>query len=89
MQTLGNGVIVRKNQAIVHNQVSLSDWDYATTDAAAAVEAANFFDPLAARLKKGDMITARLALGGTPVLKNYIVTSNDGSTVVVAKQNVA
>jgi hypothetical protein len=59
----------------------------ATTEAPAAVEAANYFDSAAARLPKGSIIMAAMVLGGTPVMRNYIVTANTGSAVTVVRQS--
>lgn len=64
-----------------------SYWDYATTDAASVVEGSGYFNSATTHLKKGDVINARMALGGTPVKKEYIVTSATGAaTVVIAIQ---
>ncbi|WP_163616505.1 hypothetical protein, partial [Klebsiella pneumoniae] len=46
---------------------------YATADAAAVVEAAAYAPDK--RLKKGDIIEASMARGGTPVTKTYVVTA--------------
>lgn len=59
----------------------------ATTEAPAAVEAANFLDSAAARLPKGSIIQASMSLGGTPVLRSYIVTANTGSAVTIVRQS--
>jgi len=59
---------------------------YATNDDAAAVETAGYFNSLAKDLIVGDVIMASLALGTAPVLKNYIVTANNGAVVTIAKQ---
>lgn len=55
-----------------------------TTDTAATVEGANYLNASAKRLPKGTSIRAHMVLSGTPVLKDYIVTSNNGTTVVIA-----
>lgn len=63
----------------------ITNWLYATDDAAATVEAANYFNGAFARLSKGDIIDASMVNGGTPIRKAYIVTSATGAaTVVVA-----
>jgi len=59
-----------------------------TTEAPAAVEAANYFDSAAGRLPKGSIISAVMSHGGTPVLKFYVVTVNSGSAVTIADQTV-
>lgn len=57
-----------------------------TADAAAVVEAANYLNASASRLPKGTLIEAVMAIGGTPVLKNYVVTANTGTVVTIALQ---
>lgn len=66
-----------------------SHWTYDTADAAATVEAANYFNGNVADLQKGDTIQATMAKGGTPVMKNYVVTANSGTTVTIAIANPA
>jgi hypothetical protein len=71
-------------------QPFIQEWDYATGDTAAVVEAANYFNPAAANFRKGDSILSRMVLGGTPILKRYIVTSaTAAATVTVALQTTA
>jgi hypothetical protein len=55
-----------------------------TPEAAAAVEAAGYFNSAAVRLPKGSLIEAVMAVTGTPVTKRYVVTANDGAVVTVA-----
>jgi hypothetical protein len=61
---------------------------YITADLATAVEAASYFNPAADRLQAGNVITAVVGFGtgASQKLKNYIIASNDGTTVVVALQ---
>lgn len=66
-----------------------SVWVYVTTDAKATVEASNYFNGAAGLLQKGDIIMCSTSRGGTPALRNLIVTSNNGSTVAIAVQDVA
>ncbi|MGJ0393036.1 MAG: hypothetical protein ACR650_09800 [Methylocystis sp.] len=47
-------------------------WYYITNDPAATVEVANYFDACT-ELGKGDIISAVMAVGSTPVCKNYVV----------------
>lgn len=60
-----------------------------TPDAAAVVEAANYLNASVKRLPKGTIIHAAMALGGTPVLKSYVVTANSGTAVTIALQATA
>jgi hypothetical protein len=62
-----------------------SIWHYVTTDAAATVEAANYFNSAYAQFT----IHMVAAVGGTPVHKVLVVTSATGAaTVVVAQSSV-
>ncbi len=92
MRAIGNGYIRRVNEGVtmgagVLNQIC--PWMLATNDTAALVEAANYFDALAAIMPVGSQIFASLDLDGTPVMKHYMVTANTGSAVTVAIQTVA
>ena len=60
----------------------VSHWGYATADTAATVETSGYFNSAATLLAKGDVIDASMVLGGTPVFKNYVVTSASGATPV-------
>jgi hypothetical protein len=64
--------------------ISVSEFSYATEDAAAIVEGANYF-PGSCGLAKGDKVSAHMALGGTPILKHYMVTAvvPAGCTIVI------
>lgn len=53
-------------------------YSYVTNDAAATVEVANYFDA-ETQLQKGDVIQAVMAVGTTPVFKNYVVLTGIGS----------
>jgi hypothetical protein len=66
-----------------------SMWHYVTADAAATVEAANYFNSASSQFTKGDKIELVAAVGGTPVSKTLVVTSATGAaTVVVAQSSV-
>ncbi len=60
-----------------------------TPDAAATVEGAGYLNASVARLPKGTRIEAVMAVGGTPVAKNYVVTANNGTAVTIALQATA
>jgi hypothetical protein len=60
-----------------------------TADAAATVEAANYLNASVKRLPKGTVIQAVMAIGGTPVLKQYVVTVNSGTAVTIALQGTS
>ena len=92
-RALGNGNIARINAGLPLSNgtdtKSLTLWHLVTNDLATAVQAANFFDPLAKNMEVGDIVMAAVDIDGTPQLKNYIVTANDGTTVTLALQTVA
>lgn len=64
--------------------VTVSEFSYATEDAAAVVEGANYF-PGDCGLAKGDKVSAHMVLGGTPILKHYMVTAvaTAGCTIAI------
>lgn len=55
-----------------------------TNDTAATVEGAGYLNASVKRLPKGTSIRAHMVLSGTPVLKDYIVTGNNGTVVTIA-----
>jgi hypothetical protein len=59
---------------------------YITADTPTVVEGAGYFNGAAARMPKGTVVTAVMTTGGTPVMKNYVVTANTGAAVTVAMQ---
>lgn len=67
---------------------------YATTDAPATVEAANYFDA-EIQLSRGDQIQATMnaGVGQTPVFKNYVVVtgiaSGDAHNTIALASGVA
>lgn len=60
----------------------VSQWGYATADTAATVETSGYFNAAASLLQKGDRIEAVMVMSGTPVTKNYVVTSANNVTPV-------
>jgi hypothetical protein len=62
---------------------------YITNDDTAAVTTANYFNTIASRLKKGDIILMSLDNDGAPMLRNYIVSNIAAGVVTIAAQNVA
>lgn len=66
-----------------------ASWRYATDDAAAVVEGANYFLPAFPKgLQKGDIIDAVMAVSGTPICKNYVVTAASATAVSIAVATV-
>lgn len=61
-------------------------WFYQTADTHTDVTAANYFNAAADELMPGDIILAAVAMGGTPQLRAYIVTSVSTSGVVSVAQ---
>ncbi len=75
-------------------------WQYATDDLAATVETAGYFNLAGAgltaapgnnSLKVGDTIRAVMAISGTPVFKDYVVTAVPAvnSNVTIALQTTS
>lgn len=63
---------------------------YATDDAAATVETAGYFNGARAFLRKGDILLATMANGGTPITKQYAFTAVPATgDVTIAIQTVA
>lgn len=65
-------------------------WLYPTTDAQSVVAASGYFNSATKKLAKGDVIIVNGALGGTPTLSMYVVTSATGAatvTTVIADAN--
>lgn len=59
---------------------------YSTDDLANGVEGAGYFNSAAGMLPKGSQIFVAGDLDGTPFQKQYVVSSNDGSTVAITPQ---
>ena len=59
-------------------------YHYATTDAAATVITAGYFDGAAAKLKKGDVIEAVTTWSGTPDRVSLLVSAVTSTTVTFA-----
>ncbi len=79
LRRLSHGGVVGAGSANIQ-----SLWHYATNDAAAVVEAANYFNSAAGSLVVGDIILASIDIDGTPTARKYVVLSNDGTTVAIA-----
>lgn len=92
MRIIGNGRIRRSGAGISYGSGAtikqLQDWELATDDDAPTVETAGYFNPLAAIMKKGEKIVARLDLDGVPAFREYICSANDGTNVAVTRENV-
>jgi len=61
----------------------VSLWHYTTTDAAATVDAANYFNDSAGMFSVNDIILAVTASGGTPVIKILYVNAASATAVDV------
>lgn len=64
----------------------VSSFMYATTDTAAVVETAGYFNPMAAEFVPGDQIDASMAIGAGVVRKSYVVTAIAAGVVTIALQ---
>ena len=56
---------------------------YKSDDAAAVIDSAGYFNTFASEINAGDVIFATTAASGTPVYGQFVVSSNDGTTVDV------
>ena len=74
--------------AVAGNRGSIrtSMYHYTTPDTHANLLAADYFNPAARMLSRGDIITATVVNAGVMQLRNYMVSSNDGTVVVVVQQ---
>lgn len=59
-------------------------WHYTTTDTAATIGGAGYFNGAVDMLRVGDLMILNIDTDGTPSTKFYIVTANSGSSVTVA-----
>lgn len=93
MRTIGNGVIRRKGEGVSYgsgtNIKQLCDWDLASDDDVATIETPAYFNGLAATLQVGEVIYGRVDLNGTPLLRNWLVSANDGTSVTVVRESDA
>lgn len=62
---------------------------YVTNDDTAGVTTGGYFNTVASRLKKGDIIMMSLDNDGAAMLRNYVVASVTAGVVTIAAQNVA
>lgn len=71
-------------RASCHQNSNLpAEWVYTTTDTAATVDTAGYFNDMADFLNVGDLIKANIDTDGTPGYKEFFVSANDGTTVDV------
>lgn len=82
-----NGLTRTRAGGTSQSNVTVSQFDYAINDAPAVVEGSNYF-PGDCGLAKGDSILAHMSLGGTPVLKHYVVTAVATAGCTIAVQAV-
>lgn len=59
------------------------EWTYTTTDTAAVVDSAGYFNDAKDLLNVGDLINANVDTDGTPGYGSFYVSANDGTTVDV------
>ena len=87
------GYLRRTNEGTVRDASSsggsLANWELKTSDAAATVEAANYFNAAVADLPVGSCITVVSGIGGAIKLKEMVVSVNSGTVVTVALLSTA
>jgi hypothetical protein len=72
---------------LIRGQGRCLDFLYVTDDTKATIQGAGYFNAAAAVLKKGAVIQAAGDIDGTPFHTSYVVSSNDGSTVVLTEHS--
>lgn len=63
-------------------------WHYTSTDSAATINTAGYFNDAADRMRVNDIILSVSATGGTPVVTITYCNANDGSTVDIVDGSV-
>ena len=58
-------------------------WHYTTTDDAATIETAGYFNKAVDMLRVNDLMVINIDTDGTPSTKFYIVTGNTGTAVSI------
>ncbi len=81
--------ITGHNPAVALSGSPTPVFQLATDDSQATIATANYFNGEVERMPVGTVIYALGAMSGTPSLKCYAVTVNDGTTVTVVKQTFA
>lgn len=74
---------VQKNLEYIGGAL-IGHWNYVTTDTAATVDTAGYFNAASSMLRVGDRITANVDTGGTPAYGSFVVVSNSAGVVDVA-----
>jgi hypothetical protein len=73
-----------KNLSVLAYANGFTLWHYTTTDLAADVDSAGYFNAAADMVRVGDMILANVDTLGTPASGIYLVNANAGGTVDAA-----
>jgi len=87
----GNTIIRRKGEGVSYgtgaNIKQLCDWDLSSNRDVATIETPGYFNDLATVLQKGEVLYGRVDLDGTPMLRNWIVSANDGTNVSITRES--
>ena len=73
-----------KNLSVLAYANGFTLWHYGTTDTAAVVDTAGYFNSAADMLRVGDMIIGNVATASSPQTGNFVVRSNSGGVVNVS-----
>ena len=73
-----------KNLSVLAYANGFTLWHYGTTDTAAVVDTAGYFDTAADMLRVGDMIIGNVATATSPQAGIFVVRSNTGGVVNVS-----
>ncbi|MCC7166683.1 MAG: hypothetical protein IT565_03855 [Rhodospirillales bacterium] len=72
-----------KNLSVLAYANGFTLWHYTTTDAAATVDSAGYFNSAADMLRVGDIVIANTETGGTMKGGFFLVSANSGGVVDV------
>lgn len=79
--------LIKNNLTRIADFGSKGLYAYHSDDLKNAIEGANYFGGVAHIVEKGDVIQCSYDLDGTPGLASYVVSSNDGTTVVLTEND--
>jgi len=77
--------LVRANMHLIASGAQGKLWHYWSTDAAATIQAANYFLPMYSDLVPGDFIHVRCVVGGTEAVFDASVLLSNSTTVTLLK----
>ncbi len=73
----------KSNLSVIAYANGFSLWHYTTTDTAADVDTAGYFNDAAGQVRVGDIIVGNVDTDGTPQAGLFRINANDGAIVDV------